>query len=210
MSRPTILIADDHALVVEGLVSLLNGQFDVISTASDGTQLLAQAARLHPDVVVTDLSMPGLSAMEALRRLTGPNSTTKVIVLTMHADAELAAEAIRAGASGFLGKHSAGEELLTGVNDVLRGRIYLTPAVSSDVLAKMSDRTKSAASRLTPRQREVLRLIAEGRRMKEIAGILDMSTRTVESHKYGTMHALGVQTTAELVRYAVEHRLVPE
>src|SRR5918994_2409244 len=181
MSRPTLLIADDHALVVEGLVSLLNGQFDVISTASDGTQLLAQAARLHPDVVVTDLSMPGLSAMEALRRLTGPNSTTKVIVLTMHADAELAAEAIRAGASGFLGKHSAGEELLTGVNDVLRGRIYLTPAVSSDVLAKMSDRTKSAASRLTSRQREVLRLIAEGRRIKEIAGILHISTRTVES-----------------------------
>ena len=208
MSRPTILIADDHTLVVEGLVSLLAGDFDVVGTASDGTQLLAQAARLHPDIVIMDVSMPGVSALAALRRLTGPDSATKVIVLTMHADAELATEAVRAGASGFLGKHAAGEELLTAINDVLQDRIYLTPAVSRDVLALMSDWSKSASPRLTPRQREVLGLIAKGQRMKEIAGILNVSTRTVESHKYEMMHALGVQTTAELVRYAVQHRLV--
>ena len=210
MSRPTILIADDHTLVVEGLVSLLKDQFEIVGTASDGTRLVAEAARLRPDVVITDVSMPGLSAMEAVRRLTGPDLATKVIVLTMHAEAELAVEAIRAGASGFLGKHAAGEELLTALTDVLQGRIYLTPGISSDVLALMSDRVQSAVPRLTPRQREVLRLIAEGRRMKEIAGILNLSTRTVESHKYDMMHALGVQSTAELVRYAILHRLVTD
>ena len=208
MRRTTILIADDHAMVVEGLVHLLKDQFDVVGGVADAAQLLEAAARLRPDVVLTDISMPGLSGIEAIRRLKAARSDTKVIVLTMHADAELATEAVRAGASGFLVKHSAGDELLTAIQEVLQGRMYLTPAVTADVFARMSEGASSAEPRLTPRQREVLRLIAEGRRMKEIAGILNLSTRTVETHKYEMMHALGMQSTAELVRYAIQHRLV--
>ena len=208
MRRTTILIADDHAMVVEGLGHLLKDQFDVVGGVSDAPQLLEAAARLRPDVVLTDISMPGLSGIEAIRRLKAARSDTKVIVLTMHADAELATEAVRAGASGFLVKHSAGEELLTAIQEVLQGRMYLTPAVTADVFARMSEGASNAEPRLTPRQREVLRLIAEGRRMKEIAGILNLSTRTVETHKYEMMHALGMQSTAELVRYAIQHRLV--
>ena len=188
----------------------MKDQFDVVGTVPDATHLIEAAGRLRPDVIVTDVSMPGLSGIEALRRLKADRSDTKVIVLTMHADAELATEAMRAGASGFLVKHSAGEELLTAIQEVLQGRNYLTPAVTKDVFARLSDPVKSAEPSLTPRQREVLTLIAKGRRMKEIAGILNLSTRTVETHKYEMMHALGVQSTAELVRYAVQQRLVED
>jgi len=210
MRRTTILIADDHTIVVEGLVRLLKDQFDVVGGVSDAAQLLEAAARLRPDVILTDVSMPGLSGIEALRRLKAERSDTKVIVLTMHADAELATEAVRAGASGFLIKHSAGEELFTAIQEVLQGRIYLTPAITREVLSRMAYAATQPESRLTPRQREVLRLIAEGRRMKEIAGLLNLSPRTVETHKYEMMQSLGIQSTAELVRYAVQHRLVGE
>jgi DNA-binding NarL/FixJ family response regulator len=210
MRRTTILIADDHTIVVEGLVRLLKDQFDVVGGVSDAAQLLEAAARLRPDVILTDVSMPGLSGIEALRRLKAERSDTKVIVLTMHADAELATEAVRAGASGFLIKHSAGEELFTAIQEVLQGRIYLTPAITREVLSRMAYAATRPESRLTPRQREVLRLIAEGRRMKEIAGLLNLSPRTVETHKYEMMQSLGIQSTAELVRYAVQHRLVGE
>ena len=208
MSRPTILIADDHTMVVEGLVHLLKDHFDVIGTVSDATQLIEAARRLRPDVVITDVSMPGASGIEALRTLVADGIAARVIVLTMHADAELATEAMRAGASGFLVKHAAGEELVTAIQDVLQGRIYLTPVVTREVFARMSDPAATAAVRLTPRQREVLQLIAAGRRMKEIAGLLNLSTRTVETHKYKMMHVLGLQSTAELVRYAIQHRLI--
>jgi DNA-binding NarL/FixJ family response regulator len=208
MPRPNILIADDHTMVVEGLVHLLKDQFEIVGTVPDATQLIDAARRLKPDVVITDVTMPGASGIEALRTLIAEGLAAKVIVLTMHADAELATEAMRAGASGFVLKHAAGEELLTAIQDVLQGRIYLTPAVTREVFARMSDPGRTAASRLTPRQREVLRLIAEGRRMKEIGTILNLSTRTVEGHKYEMMQVLGVQSTAELVRYAIQHRLI--
>jgi DNA-binding NarL/FixJ family response regulator len=208
MRRPTVLIADDHTIVVEGLTRLLNDQFDVIGAVSDGAALIDAAARLRPDIILTDISMPGLSGIDALRQLKAERSDTKVILLTMHADAALATEAMRAGASAFLVKHSAGEELLTAIQEVLHGRTYLTPAVTKDVLAQMADPEKGGETSLTSRQREVLRLIAEGRRMKEIATILKLSPRTIETHKYEMMRALGVQSTAELVRYAIQHRLV--
>ncbi len=208
MRRPTILIADDHTIVVEGLSRLLRDQFDVVGSVSDASQLIEAAARLRPDVILTDVSMPGLSGVEALRRIKADRPDTKVIVLTMHADGELAMEVMRAGASAFLVKHSAGEELLAAVQEVLQGRTYLTPAVTKEVFARMADPAKNAEPSLTPRQREVLRLIAEGHRMKEIGDILKLSTRTVETHKYAMMQALGLQSTAELVRYALQHRLV--
>lgn len=209
MQRATVLIADDHAIVLEGLVSLLKDRFDVVGAVGDGSRLLDEAARLRPDVIVTDISMPGgASGLEALRRLKAARSTVKVIVLTMHAEAQLATEAMRAGASGYVLKQSAGAELVLAIDEALRGRVYLTPAVTRDVIAGMADGSARPEAALTPRQLEVLRLTVDGLRMKEIARILNLSTRTVETHKYEMMEALGVQSTAELVRYAIRHHLI--
>jgi DNA-binding NarL/FixJ family response regulator len=208
MRRATVLLADDHTIVTEGLVSLLKDRFDVVGAVSDGALLLEAAKRLRPDVIITDISMPGLSGLEVLRRLKAERRDCRVLVLTMHADAELAVEAIRAGAAGFLLKHAAGEELITGIEEVLQGRTYLTPAVTKGVMERMERPAEQSDVPLTPRQREVLRLIVQGRRMKEIASILQLSTRTVETHKYEMMQALGVHSTAELVRYAIRRGLV--
>jgi DNA-binding NarL/FixJ family response regulator len=207
MRRATVLLADDHTIVADGLVSLLKDSFDLVGAVKDGQQLVEAARRLRPDVIVTDISMPVLSGLEALRQLKAERMDVKVIFLTMHADAQPATEAVRAGASGFLLKQSAGEELLNAIQEVLQGRLYLTPAVTKDVITGMAQATSSPARELTPRQREVLRLIVEGHRMKEIAALLNLSTRTVETHKYEMMEALGVQSTAELVKYALQHGL---
>ena len=210
MRRPTVLIADDHAIVKEGLVGLLKEHdFDVVGAVGDGQLLFDAAKRLRPDVIVTDMSMPGLSGLDVLARLKSDRLQSKVIMLTMHNDAELATQVIRAGAAGFLLKHSAGEELLTAIDQVLQGRTYLTPVMTRDVMARMAA-PPSDEPQLTARQRDVLRLILKGQRMKEIAAALDLSPRTVETHKYEMMEALGVQSTPELVRYAIEHRLVAD
>jgi DNA-binding NarL/FixJ family response regulator len=192
---------------MEGLVSLLKEEFDVVGAVGSGQMLLDAAKRLRPDVVVTDISMPGLSGLDVLPRLKAEHVDTRVIVLTMHNDAELATRALRAGASGFLLKQSAGEELVTAIHEALLGHVYLTPAVTKEVMVRMAAPAGDGQVRLTTRQRDVLRLIVEGRRMKEIAGVLQLSTRTVETHKYEMMQALGLHSTAELVRYAIEHRL---
>ncbi|HET7006427.1 MAG TPA: response regulator transcription factor [Candidatus Binatia bacterium] len=206
--RPKVLLADDHAMVVEGLAALLNERFDLVGTVGDGSALLDAARKLRPDVIIADMAMPVLSGLEALRRLKAVKSAAKVIILTMHADPDLAAEAFRAGASGYVLKLSAGEELVTAIEDVVQGRTYLTPLITRDVISKLTEPAAKAAVKLSPRQREVLRFIAEGRRMKEIAAILDLSTRTVESHKYEMMRSLGVESTAELVRYAIQIGLI--
>jgi DNA-binding NarL/FixJ family response regulator len=209
MHQHTVVIADDHTIVREGLVSLLREhQFEVVGSVGDGRSLLETARQLRPDVIVTDISMPGLSGLDALPHLLAASAGSKVIVLTMHDDPELAARALRAGASGFLLKDSAGDELVNAVRQALRGRVYLAPALTRDVMARMADATPEAAPKLTTRQLEVLRLVAEGKRMKEIAAILQLSTRTVETHKYELMAVLGLHSTAELVRYAIEHRLL--
>jgi DNA-binding NarL/FixJ family response regulator len=208
MPRATLLLADDHALVAEGLATLLKGHFDLVGTVGDGSQLIEAAQELRPDVIVADMAMPVLSGLEALRRLKVEGIDAKVIFLTMHADAQLATEALRAGASGYVLKHSAGEELVRAIQEVVQGRVYLTPLLTKDVITTLTEPTTQPPVRLTPRQREVLRLIAEGRRMKEIAAILQLSTRTVETHKYEMMRALGVDSTAALVRYAIELGLV--
>ena len=205
--RTRVLLADDHPIVVEGLATLLKNRFDLVGTVSNGNELIDTARKLRPDVIVADISMPVVSGLEALRRLKAAKSDAKVIFLTMHADAQLATEAFRAGASGYVLKQSAGEELITAIQEVLQGRTYLTPLMTKDVIANFTETTPPAV-KLTPRQREVLRLIAEGRRMKEIAAILELSTRTVETHKYEMMRGLGVESTAELVRYAVQIGLV--
>jgi DNA-binding NarL/FixJ family response regulator len=207
MPRATVLLADDHAIVAEGLASLLGREFSLVGTATDGLELLEAARRLRPDVIVADMAMPRLSGLDALRRLRADGLATPMIFLTMHADAQLAAEALRAGASGFVVKHAAGKELIAAIHAVLRGKTYLTTDLAQEVAAALADPASPGHGRLTPRQREVVRLIAEGRTMKEVAASLGLSPRTVETHKYQIMEALSLRTTAELIRYAIEHGL---
>jgi DNA-binding NarL/FixJ family response regulator len=206
MRRATVLLADDHAMMTDGLIGLLKDQFDVVGAVANGTQLVAEATRLRPDVIVADISMPELTGLEALRQLRAKRIEAKVIFLTMHGDAHIATEAVRAGASGYVLKQSAGEELVTAIEHVLQGRKYLTPLVTEHVMAGLA--APPAGVALTGRQLEVLRLVVDGRRMKEIAEVLQLSPRTVETHKQDVMRTLGIRTTAELVRYAIEHRLL--
>jgi DNA-binding NarL/FixJ family response regulator len=204
MRRAWVLLADDHAIVAQGIAALLRDEFDLVGTVGDGKELVEAARRLRPDVVVADISMPVRDGLDALRGLKADGLTPKVIFLTMHAEPRLAAEALRAGACGYLLKQSAGEELITAIREVLQGRVYLTPRIAGQVLATVAEGEAKPGRKLTPRQGEVLRLVADGRTMKQIAATLRLSPRTVEGYKYEMMEALGLQTTAELIRYALE------
>lgn len=210
MERPRVLLADDHAMVLAGLSSLLEAQFDLVGTAHDGRELVELTAQLRPDVVVADISMPLLNGLDAVRSLKKTNPQVKVVFLTMHGDVDFATEAFRVGASGYLLKHSAAEELLTAIHEALHGRVYITPLIAKGVLSSLMEPDASESPRfdLTPRQREVLQLVAEGRTIKEIASILDVSPRTVEFHKTNLVKNLGLKTTAELTQYAVKRGLV--
>jgi DNA-binding NarL/FixJ family response regulator len=205
MRRARVLLADDHTIVAQGLASLLQEDFELVGIVGDGSALVDAVRELRPDVVVADMAMPVSSGLDAFRRLKADGTDPKFIFLTMHGDAHLASEALRAGASAYLLKHSAGEELIRAIQEVLQGRVYLTPLIANDVLTTLSS---APNVKLTMRQREVLGLVAEGRTMKQIAAALQLSPRTVETHKYEIMQALGVQTTAELIRYALDHGLV--
>jgi DNA-binding NarL/FixJ family response regulator len=208
MHRNTVLLADDHRIVLEGLARLLREhEFDVVGAVGDGNQLIDAAKRLRPEVIVTDFSMPELDGLDVLTRLKAERVESRIIVLTMHHDPDLATTAMRAGASGFLLKESAGDELVAAIRQVLQGRVYLTPALTKDVVERMSSPSATSKPELTPRQRDVLRLIVKGQRMKEIAANLGLSIRTVETHKYEMMQALDLHSTAELVRYALDRRL---
>jgi DNA-binding NarL/FixJ family response regulator len=206
MSRPRVLLADDHFVVAEGLRSLLAPHFDVVGIVSDGRELVAAARALDPDVVVLDISMPSLSGIEAARQLRDSHSRAKVVFLTMHSEIAYAVRALDAGASGFVLKHSAASELVTAVREALKGGKYITPQIAGDLLDSFRRGTPEGAEvldSLTPRQREVLQLVAEGRSAKEIATALRISRRTAEFHKARLMDALGVQNTAELIQYAI-------
>jgi DNA-binding NarL/FixJ family response regulator len=208
MQRSKVLIADDHTIVAQGLGSLLRDEFDLVATVDNGLKLVALAIEKRPDVIVADISMPEMSGLDALRRLRAEGILIKFIFLTMHADHALASEALRAGASGYLLKYSAGDELIRAIRAVLDGGIYVTPLVASDIVKSLAAPETPSAHTLTPRQRQVLDLVAEGRTMKQIAATLHLSRRTVETHKYAVMETLGLRTTAELIRYAVEHETV--
>jgi DNA-binding NarL/FixJ family response regulator len=209
MRRNTVLLADDHTIVVEGLTRLLREHgFDVVGAVSNGHELVEAAKRLRPEVIVTDLSMPELSGLDVVLRLKAERVESRIIVLTMHHDADLATTALRAGASGFLLKESAGDELISAIRQVLQGRVYLTPALTKDVVERMASPSAALKPELTLRQRDVLRLIVKGQRMKEIAANLGLSIRTVETHKYEMMQALDLHSTAELVRYALDRQLI--
>jgi DNA-binding NarL/FixJ family response regulator len=208
-----VLLADDHAMFVQGLQALLKSSFDLVAVVHDGRSLLKAVEELRPDVVIADVSMPILNGLDAVRQLKGISSDTKVVMLTMHAEPQLAVEAFRAGARGYVLKTSSGEELVTAIEEVYKGRYYLTPLITKDLIsilieARTDEPSKSSAATLTPRQREVLQLIAEGRTMKEVASILQISPRTAESHKYEMMTVLGVSTTAELIQHAIRLKLI--
>jgi DNA-binding NarL/FixJ family response regulator len=207
MRKPRLLLADDHAIVLDGLTRLLEPEFEVVGKAGDGREMLDMTARLKPDIIIADVSMPLLSGIEAVRRLREKGSHTKVVFLSMHADLELAREALRFGASGYVLKHSAAESLSRAIHEVLAGRVYVSPRISGDVLAtaqqapKRSDRS---AAGLTPRERDVLQLVAEGRTIQGIANILGIACRTVVFHKSNIMDKIGLRTTAELTYYAIQ------
>jgi DNA-binding NarL/FixJ family response regulator len=206
--RHTVMLADDHKIVTDGLSRILTeAGFEVVGAVQDGQRLIDTATRLRPDVIITDLSMPGLTGLDVLARLKTERLESKVIVLTMYHDVDLATDAIRAGASGFLLKESAGDELVSAVRHALDGNVYITPTVTREVMERMAGTAKSSTPQLTARQRDILRLIVKGQRMKQIAANLGLSTRTVEGHKYEMMETLGVSSTAELVRYALDRRL---
>lgn len=208
--RPRIILADDHAMVAEGLARIVVEIGDVVANVRDGAELVSAAQRLSPDIVVADVTMPVLSGIDAMRQLKAGGSQARFIFLTIHTEARLAAEALRAGASGYLLKHAAGDELLAAIRTVLEGRTYLTPMVTREVLENLTSPAMLAEPKLTPRQREVLRRIAQGERLKEIAFALGISVRTVEDHKYQLMRALGVESTADLVRFAIKQRIVSD
>ena len=208
MRRPTVLLADDHVVFTDGIIRILKERFDVVGTVTDGRSILEAASRLRPDVIVTDISMPTLSGIEGLRQLKANHDESRVIFLTMHSDARLAAEAFRLGAKGFVLKQSSADELVKAMEAVLAGHTYMSSVLTEEVLSLMSDPTMSTGSELSSRQKEVLRLIVNGHRTKEIAANLNLSPRTVETIKYEMMRNLNVHSTTELVRYSIENRLV--
>jgi len=205
MNRPKLLLADDHTMFSQGLQSLLEDEFDLVGAVGDGKALVEAAGRLDPDVIVVDISMPVMNGFDAVRQLKKQGVTAKIIFLTMHADDRLLAEAFRCGGSGYVLKQSAGEELIAGIRQVLEGQKYVTPLIASEWAEAITKGVhESQKLTLTPRQREVLQLVIEGCTMKEIATRLGISTRTAETHKYEMMEGLGVETTAELIQYAVK------
>jgi len=213
MKRPTILLVDDHSLVLAGFQKLLETEFDIVGTAEDGKALLDVAPKLKPDVVLLDISMPRMNGIEAGRQLKKSMPEVRLIFLSMHADPMYVTEAFRAGASGYVLKRSAASELLLAIQQVLKGRSYVTPLVTKTVLNTFlslspKHRSKSFASDLTPRQREVLQLVAEGNSTKKIADFLNISVKTVEFHKSQIMQELDIHTVAELTRFAIAQGLV--
>lgn len=210
MKRPRVLLADDHRLVRELLAQVLESGCEVVGAVADGRALLDAAPELRPDIVVLDIAMPLLNGLDAARQLKRLMPAVKVIFLTVSEDPDLAAEAFRAGASGYLLKNSAASELLRAIEEVSQGRSYVTPLVTQGLVGSCLHESGPAkrTGELRPRQREVLQLLAEGRTMKEVARILRITARTVAFHKYGMMHELGIKTSAELVQFAIRQHLV--
>ncbi len=210
MKKPRVLMADDHSLILAGLRKLVEVECDVVGTVEDGRALVEAAQKLRPDLILLDISMPLLNGLEAARQLTKLVPESKVIFLTMHASPTYATEAFQAGASGYLLKRSAVSELSQAIQSVLQGQQYLTPLITKDVLDSVfkpstGKRGKPVSTALTPRQREVLQLVAEGRGTKEIATILSVSVKTVEFHRFRIMQQLDIHTTADLTKYAITH-----
>jgi DNA-binding NarL/FixJ family response regulator len=207
-TRHRILLADDHAIVVEALRSLLSESYDVVGVVPDGRALLAEATKLTPDVIVLDIGMPLLNGLDAGERLKKLLPNVKLVFLTMKDDPNLAAAALNLGTVGYVLKHSAASELLKAISEVLRGRSYVTPKLKPENWAVREARAQQFSKGLTPRQREVLQLLAEGRPMKEIADILKVSEKTIMFHKYHIMDSFNLKSNAELVLFALKNGLI--
>jgi DNA-binding NarL/FixJ family response regulator len=207
MDKKRILLADDHKFITESLKSILEPTYEVVGTAEDGHQLAKEAARLLPDVIIVDISMPKLNGLEAVRRIRKEGIESRVIFLTMHPDVTYAASALEAGASGYVLKHAAHSELLQAVEKVLLGRKFISEKIAEE-LENVPDTRRDPIRRLTARQREVLQLLAEGRSAREVADILCISPRTVEFHKYRIMEELGLSSSAELVQYSIKQGII--
>jgi DNA-binding NarL/FixJ family response regulator len=208
MAATRVLLADDHTLLLGAFEKLLSSECDVVGTVSDGRELVVAAQRLKPDVIVLDIGMPLLNGLEAGRQIKQLLPATKLVFLTMNEDSDLAAEAFRAGASAYLLKRSATSELVTAIREVMTGRSYVTPLVTAGLVGSFMQPPERKLTQLTPRQREVLQLLAEGRSMKQVADLLNVTPRTVQFHKYSMMRQLGINSTAELIQFAVRHHIV--
>src|SRR5262249_28463883 len=211
MSKPRVLLADDHLILAEGLRGVLEPEFEVVGVVADGRELVAAAKKHRPDVIVADVTMPSLHGIEAGVQLRGLGVEAKVVFLTMHRAVAYARRAMEAGAAGFVLKHSAASELVTAVREALRGLTYVTPMIAGELLQSYrqgDSGPRDSVQRLTARQREVLQLIAEGRSAKEVAAVLKISTRTAEAHKAHILESLGLRNTAELVQYAIRNGII--
>jgi len=211
MKRITILLADDHDMLMDGLVHMLGRDFQVVGVARDGHTLIEMAKDKRPDVIVTDISMPNLNGIDAARILRQDNPSIKILFLTMHSDFPLVGEAFRVGASGFVLKTCDLSELVKAIHSIAKGSTYITPQLAEDLVSILITPDPKKPSRETPltsRQREVLQLLSEGKTMKETAALMGISTRTAESHKYEIMRQLGVKSTAALISYAIRVKLV--
>jgi DNA-binding NarL/FixJ family response regulator len=210
MGAPRVVIVDDHTLLTEAFRRLLEPECDVVATYDDPRAFLLAVGGLRADVAVLDISMPTLNGLDAARELRRLAPATRIVFLTMNEDPDVAAEAFRAGASGYLLKRSAASELLSAVREVMNQRYYITPLLTRDLVGSFvhAPDVRKPVYQLTSRQREVLLLLAEGRSMKEAAGILNVSPRTVAFHKYRMMEHLRVRTTAALIQFAVREGLV--
>jgi len=206
--RPRVLIADDHSIVAEGLRSILEQSCDVVGIVQDGRQLLAEAPRLKPDVIVLDVGMPLLNGLDAAKRLKPLLPNVKLVFLTMKDDPNLAAAALNLGAVGYVLKHSAASELLKAILEVLQDKSYVVPNLRAEISSDGAARARLYSKELTPRQKEVLQLLAEGRLTKEIADILKVSEKTVMFHKYHIMKSYNLKSNADLVLFALKHHLI--
>ncbi len=210
MHKPSILLADDHTMIAEAFRNLLEPQYEIVGTVADGRSLLEIAPKLKPDVIVLDIGMPLLNGLAAGQQLKQTMPKSKIIYVTMNEDPDLASEALRTGGSAYLLKSSAASELLRSIHEVLRGGIYVTPQIKKGMADAFirSPRPKPAEKKLTPRQTEVLQLLAEGHSMKQVGAILSLTPRTVAFHKYRIMEVLNITSTAELIQFAVRHNVV--
>lgn len=208
--RSRVVIADDHTLVAELCKKMLEGEFEVVGTVGDGHSLIQAAQELRPDVVVVDIAMPLLNGLDAGKQIKKMIPSVKVLYLTMSPDPQLAADALRCGASGYLLKTCAASELVTAVREVMRGMRYVSPSIADETKNRLRFQSPKIANqddKLTRRQREVLQLLAEGKAMKEVGDILKLTTRTVAFHKYRIMEMIGAKNNADLVKYAIRNHV---
>jgi DNA-binding NarL/FixJ family response regulator len=210
LRRPRVLLADDHQMLLDALKGVLEPRCDVVGMVGDGRSLLEAAAKLQPDIIVVDIAMPQLNGLDAARQIKHSMPRVKLIFMTMNEDPYLVGEAFRAGASAYLVKQAAALELTNAIELVLKGRTYVTPSIADglDKIALRSPNVRDHAPEPTPRQREVIQLLAEGRSMKEVASALSITPRTVAAHKYAVMELLQLKTNADLVQYAIKHRII--